>query len=115
MENRRSEQVRAVLDAHWMHEGYAAPNSQVYPWQWLWDSCFHSIIWVELGEPNRAIVELTSALSTQDAGGFIPHMNYVRDPGFHRSFWGRSGSSCITQPPMFGHAVAVLHRRGGVL
>ncbi len=112
MENRRSEQVRAVLDAHWMHEGYAAPNSQVYPWQWLWDSCFHSIIWVELGEPKRAVVELTSALSTQDGGGFVPHMNYVRDPGFHASFWGRSGSSCITQPPMFGHAVAVLRRRG---
>ena len=109
---RRRAQVRAVLDAHWVPEGYAAPNRQVYPWQWLWDSCFHSIIWVELDEARRAVAELASALSTQDANGFIPHVNYVRDPDFHASFWGRRGMSSITQPPMYGHAVAVLHRRG---
>ena len=101
-----------MLDAHWVPEGYAAPNAEVYPWQWLWDSCFHSIIWTELGEPDRARAELASALSTQDAHGFVPHMNYVRDPQFHASFWGRAGASNITQPPMYGHAVAVLHRRG---
>ena len=109
---RQREQVQAMLEDHWVSEGYAAPNRTVYPWQWLWDSCFHSIIWAELGESQRAVQELASALSTQDANGFVPHMNYVRDPGFHAAFWGRYGASCITQPPMFGHSVAVFRRRG---
>jgi hypothetical protein len=109
---RRREQVRTMLDAHWVPEGYAAPNGQVYPWQWLWDSCFHSIIWAELAEPDRALVELASALSTQDAHGFVPHMNYVRDPTFHAAFWGRTGASSITQPPMYGHTIASLRSLG---
>ena len=109
---RPSEQVRAMLETHWMREGYAAPNDTVYPWQWLWDSCFHSIIWARLGDSHRALRELASALSTQDANGFVPHMNYVRDPGFHATFWGREGASSITQPPMFGHAIAALRGRG---
>jgi hypothetical protein len=108
----RRERVRAMLERHWVPEGYAAPNDEVYPWQWLWDSCFHALIWAELGEPDRAVRELTSALSTQADDGFVPHMNYVRDPGYHAAFWGRRGASSITQPPMYGHAVAELRRRG---
>ena len=34
------------------------------------------------------------------------------EPSHHEWFWGRSGSSTITQPPMYGHAVAALRRRG---
>ena len=30
----------------------------------------------------------------------------------HADFWGRQGTSSITQPPMYGHAVAELVRRG---
>jgi hypothetical protein len=104
--------VRAMLDAHWVPEGYAAPNDRVYPWQWLWDSCFHAIVWAELGDAERAVRELSTALSVQDPSGFVPHMNYVRDPTFHESFWHRRGSSSITQPPMYGHAIAVLRAKG---
>jgi hypothetical protein len=104
--------VRSMLDAHWVPEGYAAPNDRVYPWQWLWDSCFHSLIWAELGDGDRAVRELATALSVQDGSGFVPHMNYVRDPTFHESFWRRRGTSSITQPPMYGHVVAELRRRG---
>lgn len=107
------EQARRTLEAHWVPEGYAAPNDRVYPWQWLWDSCFHALIWAELGEHDRALRELATALSVQDAAsGFVPHMNYVRDPGFHADFWRRRGASSITQPPMYGHVVAELRRRG---
>jgi hypothetical protein len=104
--------VQTMLEAHWVPEGYAAPNDEVYPWQWLWDSCFHALIWAELGDDERAVRELATALSTQDESGFVPHMNYVRDPVFHASFWGRRGTSSITQPPMYGHVVAELQRRG---
>ena len=105
--------VNEVLRAQWMPEGYTAPNNTVYPWQWLWDSCFHAIVWLELGDEERALRELTHALSAQDdVSGFVPHMNYARGPDTHASFWGRRGASSITQPPMFGHALAECARRG---
>ncbi|MDE0114999.1 MAG: hypothetical protein OXT07_00025 [bacterium] len=105
------EAARAVLEAHWVPEGYAAPNPATYPWQWLWDSCFHAVCWAELGD-DRGLIELRTALSVQAPDGFVPHMNYGRDPGAAADLWGRDGASSITQPPMYGHAVAELVRRG---
>jgi hypothetical protein len=105
--------VNEMLHAQWMPEGYTAPNNAVYPWQWLWDSCFHAVVWLELGDMDRALQELTHALAGQDdASGFVPHMNYERGPDVHASFWGRRGASSITQPPMFGHALAECARHG---
>lgn len=106
------QQVLEMMDAQWVAaHGYTAPNTSVYPWQWLWDSCFHVVIWAALGMPDRAVAELEAVLLNQDALGFVPHMNYQLDPAASVEFWGRSGSSCITQPPMFGHALAELVRR----
>ena len=105
------EAARAVLEAHWVPEGYAVPNPGTYPWQWLWDSCFHAVCWAELGD-DRSLTELQTALSVQAADGFVPHMNYVRSPGVAADLWGRDDASSITQPPMYGHAVAELVRRG---
>jgi len=105
--------VRAALDAAWVaSEGYTAPNTDVYPWLWLWDSCFHSLVWAELGAPERAVGELAAALSTIDSAGFVAHMGYQLDPQRPVELWGRPGASSITQPPMFGHAIAELLRRG---
>ena len=88
------------------------PNATTYPWQWLWDSCFHAVVWAELGDP-RASAELVAALSDQDADGFVPHLRYPGDgPGPHADLWGRDHTSSITQPPMYGHAVAELARLG---
>ena len=101
-----------MLDDHWVPEGYTVPNDAVYPWQWLWDSCFHSLIWHELGRTDRALRELDQALSTQAPGGFVPHMNYQRRPDAHADLWGRVGASSITQPPVYGHTVAHLLRAG---
>ncbi len=88
------------------------PNATVYPWQWLWDSCFCAIVWADLGRADRAVAELRAALHHQDpASGFVPHVVYWSDPDFLAAFWGRRGTSSITQPPMYGHAVAELMRR----
>ena len=39
-------EARAVMEANWREEGgYTVPNSAVYPFQWLWDSCFHAGTW----------------------------------------------------------------------
>ena len=103
--------ARSVLEAHWVSDGYAAPNPSVYPWQWLWDSCFHAVCWAELGD-DRGLIELETALSTQAADGFVPHMNYVHQPGVGVDLWGRADASSITQPPMYGHTVSELVRRG---
>ena len=104
--------ARAVLEANWRPEGYTVPNADVYPFQWLWDSCFHAIAWAQFGEPGRALSELQHLFRTQNAAGFVPHIDYEYAPLHHADFWGRADHSTITQPPMFGHAIAELHRRG---
>ena len=85
--------ARRVLDAGWRPEGYTVPNRTVYPFQWLWDSCFHAIVWCELGELDRAQRELAHVFRTQDASGFVPHVDYEAAPMMHASFWGREGAS----------------------
>jgi hypothetical protein len=104
---------RAVLDAHWRAPGFTVPNATTYPWQWLWDSAFHAVVWAHLGEADRALSELGCLFARQHETGFVPHMTYWSDPpDGQEAFWGRAGISSITQPPMYGHALAELHRLG---
>ncbi|MEZ5229855.1 MAG: hypothetical protein R2710_25290 [Acidimicrobiales bacterium] len=106
------EAVRALMHAAWRDEGFCVPNDSVYPFQWLWDSCFHALVWAELDDP-RALTEIRSALANQDpATGFVPHLTYWARPDHHASFWGRELTSSITQPPMYGHALARLVDHG---
>ena len=107
-----TQQAQQVMEANWDPLGYTAPNPERYEWQWLWDSCFHAVIWAELGFGDRAVTELAVLLDTMEPSGFLPHMNYLKDPTAPVDFWGRPGTSSITQPPMFGHAIAELVRRG---
>ncbi len=100
------------MDQAWVPLGYTAPNPATYPWMWLWDSCFHSLVWHALGDDERALVELTSALWSIDSTGFVPHMGYQLDPERSVELWGRRATSSITQPPMYGHAIAELSRAG---
>lgn len=105
---------RAVLEAAWRpdgHVGFCVPHATTYPWQWLWDSGFHAVTWARLGD-ERAGAEVAAALSAQDGDGFVPHMRYVGAPDHHAAFWGRPGTSSITQPPMYGHACAEIVQAG---
>jgi hypothetical protein len=103
--------ARAVLETAWDPAGYTAPSPERYPWQWLWDSCFHAVAWAELGD-DRGVVELDRLLMARDGEGFVPHIHYAPHASPHAAFWGRADSSSITQPPMHGHALAELVRRG---
>lgn len=103
--------VSEILESNWRKEGYATPNINVYPYQWLWDSCFHSLIWNKLGKDDRAISELQRIFSVQSEDGFVPHINYEYNPDAYSDFWGRKGSSSITQPPMYGHVIAELLKK----
>lgn len=100
-----------MMNAAWRPPGFCVPNNDVYPHQWLWDSCFHALVWAEV-DPARAQVELTTSLAKQHRLGFVPHMTYWTDPAAGSEFWQRDETSSITQPPMFGHTVAELRRRG---
>jgi mannosylglycerate hydrolase MGH1-like protein len=115
-----AEQRRAVTDAesrralelNWVAErGFTMPNRRKYPWQWLWDSCFHAIAWSALGDA-RCRTELESLFSLQLPNGFLPHMGYPTDPAKSLALWHSAGRSDITQPPMYGHALSVLAARG---
>ncbi len=103
---------RSVLEENWYEAGYTVPNRSTYPYQWLWDSCFHALVWARLGEVDRARRELRHLFRTQDAAGFVPHVDYEFDPRAQAAFWGRAGSSSITQPPLYGHTIAELVRSG---
>jgi hypothetical protein len=101
----------ALLDEAWTEPGFCVPNRAVYPHQWLWDSCFHALVWAGLGS-DRGLIELANALDRQADDGFVPHMTYWQDPDIDAGFWGRPGSSSITQPPMYGHALVEQARLG---
>jgi hypothetical protein len=103
--------VRVLMDSHWRPElGYSVPNPETYPHLWLWDSCFHAIIWAELGD-DRAAKELEAVLCGQLTDGMVPHMRYS---GAGPDTWlgPLSRTSALTQPPMFGHATKVLSDAG---
>ena len=74
---------RRVLDGAWDPAGYTKPSPERYPWQWLWDSCFHAIVWAHLGETDRAVAELRNVFAHQADDGFVPHMTYWRAPQLH--------------------------------
>jgi hypothetical protein len=102
-----SDGVRKLLEAHWDDErGFCVPNPATYPHLWLWDSCFHAVVWAHLGD-LRAARELSAALAGQLPGGLVPHMRY--GPAGPDTWLGPlETTSSLAQPPMFGHAVKVL-------
>ena len=75
-----AERARAILDAQWQPQGYTVPNAVVYPHQWLWDSCFHAIVWGHLGEGERALAELRNVFAHQADDGFVPHVIHHGHP-----------------------------------
>lgn len=95
-----------VLVSHWDSDrGHTYPHTSTYAHQWLWDSCFVSICWDELGEYEKALTELSNALSSQFADGFMPHIRYA-SPNSQRGT--RTDVSSFTQPPIYAHTARVL-------
>ena len=111
MTSELAERALGILQAHWRPDvGYCVPNPAAYPHQWLWDSAFHAVAWARLGD-ERGVEELGSLMDGQLECGMVPHMRYGPTPP---SAWlgPLASSSSITQPPMFGHAIAELVRSG---
>ncbi|OGE87817.1 MAG: hypothetical protein A3J07_03850 [Candidatus Doudnabacteria bacterium RIFCSPLOWO2_02_FULL_49_13] len=83
---------------------YTIPSPQTYPYQWLWDSCFHAII-LSYFNPEDAKKEILALVSKQFENGMIPHMIYWQKGDVINLNWGKDGTSSITQPPMLAYAV----------
>lgn len=109
-----AEQAAAILAAN--DRGlYTVPASDLYPHQWLWDSCFTAIGLRHL-DVDRAQTELVSLTRGQWSNGMIPNIIFSTEPQYNadRSYW-RSwinpsspddlATSGITQPPMLAEAV----------
>lgn len=86
---------------------YTLPSEGSYPYQWLWDSCFHAIILTHFNNQD-AKQELLSLVAKQFDNGMIPHMLYWQvdtKTNFPKIQWGMTDTSSITQPPMLAYAV----------
>ena len=69
--------------------GFCVPNATTYPWQWLWDSCFHAVVWAHLGD-ERAVRRARAARCrrrTTTASCPTCATAPVRIP--HEALWGR--------------------------
>jgi len=94
---------------------HTIPAENLYPHQWLWDSCFIAIglRWMNV---DRAQTEITNLLRGQWSNGMVPHTIFNNDSAYRRDrdLW-RSWlspyspdyitTSGITQPPMLAEAV----------
>ncbi len=91
---------------------YTVPSPSTYPYQWLWDSCFHAIVLAKF-DPAAAMAELKALLSRQDQDGLIPHMIFW-EPKLTRPYnvwWEKGEVSSITQPPMLAYAAWEIYLR----
>jgi len=89
--------------------------AELYPHQWLWDSCFISIGLRHL-DPERAAKEIASLVHGQWANGMIPHMIFTKgsEDKVERDGWqswlspfspDNRSTSGITKPPILPEAV----------
>lgn len=109
-----AEQAAAILAAN-DRGHYTVPAGDLYPHQWLWDSCFTAIGLRHL-DVDRAQTELVSLTRGQWSNGMLPNIIFSTESQYSadRSYW-RSwinpnspddlATSGITQPPMLAEAV----------
>ena len=92
---------------------WTVPAGDLYPHQWLWDSCFISIGLRHM-DVERAQTELRSLRRGQWSNGMLPNIVFDGDERRHINLW-RSwvspyapddiATSGITQPPLLAEAV----------
>lgn len=95
--------------------GWTVPAGDLYPHQWLWDSCFTAIGLRHL-DAERAQTELRNLLRGQWSNGMLPHIIFNLRADDKKSRFRESSflspyspdgvaTSGLTQPPMLAEAV----------
>jgi hypothetical protein len=112
------EEAEAVLK-HNDRQLWTVPAADLYPHQWLWDSCFISIGLRHL-DIERAKTELRGLLRGQWANGMLPNIIFTGNEKRHIDLW-RSwvspyapegvATSGITQPPLLAEAVSQIGQK----
>lgn len=108
------EGAKAVLEMNYRGK-YTVPAPDLYPHQWLWDSCFIAI-GLRHTDIDRAKKELKCLVRAQWHNGMIPNMIFAEGAKYNRdrTIWNSSinpyspdtvSTSGITQPPMLAEAV----------
>ncbi len=109
------EQAAAIL-AENDRGTYTVPTRGLYPFQWNWDSCLTAIGQSHLDE-DRAWTEIETLFAHQWDDGMVPHIVFhAEDDGYFPGpeVWATGRpvpTSGITQPPVAGFAVRLLHDR----
>ena len=106
--------------ADWNGKDYnfVCPSLRGYPFQWYWDSCFHSIALIHL-DLELAKAEVETLLSTALPSGFIPHLTFweleKKDDFLSRNLVGRTTPyySSTIQPPVLAYAVERVYKATG--
>ena len=75
---------------------YTVPSPSTYPYQWLWDSCFHAIV-LSSYDPDFAKAEMHSLMSKQFENGMVPHMIFA--PGSHDANAPDASVVNVVRPP----------------
>jgi hypothetical protein len=100
---------------------YTIPAENLYPHQWLWDSCFIAIGLAHY-DIARAQKEILSLLRGQWANGMIPNMIFAEGDAHKRdrNMWQSKRSpyapdslatSGITQPPLLAEAIVRIGKK----
>ncbi|PSN81915.1 hypothetical protein B9Q01_09470, partial [Candidatus Marsarchaeota G1 archaeon OSP_D] len=83
---------------------FTMPSKYSFRHQWLWDSCFHSIV-LSLYDVKLAKEELENLFLAQKQDGRIPHEIFLSKSACKR-FWGVDDfSPWTTQPPVLAVSV----------
>jgi hypothetical protein len=101
-----------------LHYRYTCPAREkgTYLPQWLWDSCFHAIVY-RWFDPDMAWEELQSLLMHQfEEGpdtGMVPHMSHLAENRAlsAQQLFQNKNSSTITQPPLISIAALAVHKK----
>ena len=101
-----------------LHFRYTCPAKEkgTYLPQWLWDSCFHAIVY-RWFDPKMAWEELQSLIVHQvksgDDRGMIPHMAYLAENNDFKDqkLFNNPDRSILTQPPLIAIAALEVYKR----
>jgi glycogen debranching enzyme len=124
---RMRESVRALYDRN-RQRGHAAwcgydydfvcPSMGTYPFQWFWDSCFHTVALSHF-DAQRARSEVRSLLRNAQPDGFVAHVTFWQREAFEEMLKTYSIayrtpylSDCM-QPPLLAEAVEAAARGEG--